>query len=189
MFITVLTIRQAKGCSMNRPVKFSEAEVQAAKQVVAGKVNEHVLGALAVVLAAVGNIPFDQIAELLGRSRTATWRLRQEFRRAAAGVPPARHPGSGGRHQQLLSVDQERDFLQPWIEAAGLGVKLRVPAIQRALQDHVGRPVGMTTTYQLLKRNGLGKDQVEALEAAAHFRPARDVIFGRSDAPSMGGAP
>lgn len=174
---------------MARSVKISEDEVRAAKQVIAqNRGREVLIGALTVVMASVTKTPFDKICAVLGRGRATTWRLRQEFRRAAAGVPPARHPGSGGRHQQLLSADQERDFLQPWIEAAGLGVKVRGPVIRRALQDHVGRPVGMTTAYRLLKRNGLGKDQMEALEAAAHFKPAQDAIMGRSGAPPMRGA-
>ena len=166
--------------TMARPIKISESDIKAAKQTIAGKGNEKILGAMIMVLAAVGKIQFDQIAELLGRSRAATWRLRQEFLRAAGGGPDVRHPGSGGRHRQLLSKAEETALVGSWFDLTDLVGKPKGCRIRRDLERRLGRKVGASTAYALLKRNNAS---AEAAETYALCNAPYKAVFGTPLSP------
>lgn len=169
-------IRQCKRVEiMARPIKISEADIQAANQILAGKDNEKILGALSVLLATVGKIPFDQVAELLGRSRAAMWRLRQEFLRTAGGGPEVRHPGSGGRHRCLLSKAEETALVGSWFDLTALVGKPKGCRIRRDLERRLGRKIGASTAYAFLKRNNAS---AEAAETYALCGAPYEAVFG-----------
>jgi len=63
----------------------------------------------------------------------------------------------GGRRRALMTQEQERDFLAPWIELARKGQVLVLSPIRAALAQHLGRPVAVTVVYRLLARHGWRK--------------------------------
>ncbi len=146
---------------MSRPVEFTGTEIADAKKVIAEtKGCERLMEALAVMITAVAGASVDQVGEILGRSRVTVSRMRKRFRQAAcdgAENMPAR--GSGGRRRELLSIEEEKAFLKPWIEAAKAGGIIVVPPIHRALEERMGRKVATATTYNLLARHGWRKVQ------------------------------
>jgi hypothetical protein len=56
-----------------------------------------------------------------------------------------------------LSLEEEKEFLAPWIEKAVTGGVLVVPPIHLAFQERVGHEVPKSTIYRLLARHGWRK--------------------------------
>jgi len=65
--------------------------------------------------------------------------------------------GRGGRHRQNLSIEQERQLLQPFFEPAAGGEILDVGRVHGAYEKLVGRDVSKSTVYRLLARHGWRK--------------------------------
>ncbi len=146
---------------MSRPVEFSQEEIAASEKVInQAKGNEQLLEALTVKISAVAGCTVEQVAEMLGISKVTVSRMRKRFResvKTADSTVPRK--GRGGRRRELLSPEDEKEFLQPWIEKAKQGGVLGVPPIHRALEKRVGREVATATTYNMLARHGWRKVQ------------------------------
>ncbi len=146
---------------MSRPVEFSQEEVAASEKVInQAKGNEQLLEALTVKISAVAGCTVEQVAEMLGISKVTVSRMRKRFResvKTADSTVPRKD--RGGRRRELLSPEDEKEFLQPWIEKAKRGGVLGVPPIHRALEKRVGRKVATATTYNMLARHGWRKVQ------------------------------
>jgi transposase len=56
-----------------------------------------------------------------------------------------------------MSVEQEREFLEPWAESAADGGMLIVAPLRAALAQQLGRPVTHSVIYRLLARHGWRK--------------------------------
>jgi Winged helix-turn helix len=56
-----------------------------------------------------------------------------------------------------MTVEQEREFLTPFIEQAQNGGVLVVGQIKAALDKRLGRAVGLSSTYNLLHRHNWRK--------------------------------
>ncbi len=56
-----------------------------------------------------------------------------------------------------MSVEQEREFLEPWAESAADGGMLIVAPLRAALAQQLGRPVTHSVVYRLLARHGWRK--------------------------------
>jgi len=65
--------------------------------------------------------------------------------------------GRGGRRRQNLSVDEERKFLDRFLEKARRGGVLVVGEVQAAYEAAVGRAVPKSTVYRMLARHGWRK--------------------------------
>lgn len=63
----------------------------------------------------------------------------------------------GGRHRELLSPDEEKAFLAPWLEQAKDGGVIVVPPIHAAYEERVGKKVPPSTVYRMLARHGWRK--------------------------------
>jgi len=63
----------------------------------------------------------------------------------------------GGRRRALLSPEQERAFLAPWVEASKAGGVLVVSPMRAALAQQLGQPVAASVVYRLLARHGWRK--------------------------------
>lgn len=62
-------------------------------------------------------------------------------------------PGKGGRRREYLTLDEERDFLQPFFEQATQGEIPTAAQIKQAFEQKVGQEVHKTTIYRLLERH------------------------------------
>ena len=68
-----------------------------------------------------------------------------------AGSPDA--PTAGGRKRQNMSVQEEREFLAPFLASAATGGVLVVGQIKAALDRRLGRKVALASAYNLLHRH------------------------------------
>lgn len=146
---------------MSRPVEFSREEIALSEKVInETKGNDRLFEALTVKISAVAGCTVEEVAEILGISKVTVSRMRKRFRESlkTAGSAVARK-GRGGRRHELLSPEEEKEFLQPWIEKAKEGGVIGVPPIHRALEKRVGREVATATTYNMLARHGWRKVQ------------------------------
>ena len=62
-------------------------------------------------------------------------------------------PTPGGRKRQNMSVQQEREFLAPFLASAAVGGVLVVGQIKAALDQQLGRDVALASVYNLLHRH------------------------------------
>ena len=63
----------------------------------------------------------------------------------------------GGRRHESLSEDEEKVFLEPFVERAKGETLVTGQEIRRAYEERIGRPVAASTVYRLLARHGWRK--------------------------------
>lgn len=141
---------------MARPAKGKEAVGQAKQAIAAAKTAEELRAAQALVLPLEYGLSLEQTAEAIGMSVRWTCTLRNRFARVMRGeeAPKAKR---GGRKRQNLTLEQERQFLIPFQDAARGGGVLVVSSIHQALEGRLGRKVALSSVYNLLHRHGWRK--------------------------------
>lgn len=110
----------------------------------------------AVLLPALFGATLAQTAHVLGVGRATVARLQAVFRKHGSAVPPAAR-NWGGRRQSLLTLEEERAFLKPWLARAATGNLVVVSPIRAALAQRLGQPVKPSVVYRLLARHGWRK--------------------------------
>jgi transposase len=98
----------------------------------------------------------EQIASILGVSRATVPRMQKTFLTQFGGATPAPPRNWGGRRRQLMSSEEEKAFLQPWLDQAASGGMVVSP-IHAALAQHLKKPVAASVVYKLLARHGWRK--------------------------------
>jgi transposase len=98
-----------------------------------------------------------------------------------AGVAAIETPGKGGRRRQYLTLQQERAFLQPFLERAARGEHTTAVEIQLAFEAVIGHHVNKSTLYRLLARHGLQ----HLTGAAARRTPAQADQSGGEEVSSL----
>jgi transposase len=112
--------------------------------------------AQAVLLPALMGATLEQTACALGVGRATVGRYQQKVRTRLSH--PAKLPAEwGGRRRAAMSIEQEREFLLPWAEAASNGNMLVVAPLRAALAQKLGRKVAHSVVYRLLARHGWRK--------------------------------
>jgi transposase len=110
----------------------------------------------AVILPALLGATLEQTAVALGVGRATVARLQVAFRKQSQA--PSNAPRNwGGRRQSLLTLEEEREFLAPWIEQAKAGSMVVVSPIRAALAQKLKQPVKPSVVYRLLARHGWRK--------------------------------
>ena len=97
----------------------------------------------------------DQVATALGWQPTSVRRLQALYLKEGDQV--LRAVGRGGRRNQNLTVEQERQLLTEFstqVQEAGI---LEVSQIKRAYEEMIGHPVPKSTVYRMLARHGWRK--------------------------------
>ena len=61
--------------------------------------------------------------------------------------------GTGGRYRENLSIEQEREFLTPYLDSAKAGQILQISRIHQDYEQKLGRPAGKSTIYEMLHRH------------------------------------
>jgi transposase len=89
---------------------------------------------------------------IIGRSRATVVRLRKKFRELCAGQE-SQERNWGGRRYGHMTIEQEHQFLSPFLDQAANGGILIVSEIKRALEALVGRKIAKTTIYRMLDRH------------------------------------
>jgi transposase len=99
----------------------------------------------------------DITAEVLGLSRDRVCVLRRQFGELAKSSQVTLRERRGGRRRELMSTEEEKTFLDPWVAQAEIGGVLVVSPIHLALEERVGHKVPKSTVYRLLARHGWRK--------------------------------
>ena len=141
---------------MSRPKTINQKLVQKAQTIVIQTTDLHELReAQSILLPALQGTTLEQTASLLGVSRASVHRLQTRFREKCRGRFVAK--SHGGRRRVLMSLEDERAFLEPWAEQAKDGGVLVVSVMRADLSQRLGRPVAASVLYRLLARHGWRK--------------------------------
>ena len=143
---------------MSRPRRIDQRLVVRAQAALAQATDVNELrAAQAVLLPAVAHTTLEQTAALLGVGRASVPRLQRRFRE---GLEPGRSPHTrwGGRRRALMTQEEEKAFLAPWVEQARSAGMLVVSPLRAAFAEKLGRrKVAPSVVYRLLARNGWRK--------------------------------
>lgn len=144
---------------MSPKTDFDSAAVEAALQAAANATTlEQLRRAQAVLLPALLGATIELTAKALGVAHATVSRLRQACAIAASGKPEenVKTPW-GGRRNAWMSLEEEAEFLKPWLAQAASGQILVVAPIRAALAQRLGQPVKASVVYRLLARHGWRK--------------------------------
>lgn len=138
---------------MSRPTSGDQKILLKAREAIAtAQTVEQLRQAQAVVLPLDYGMSLADTAKLIGVSVGWACQLRRRFMRGqvagAAGAPKV-----GGRNRQNMSLEEEREFLAPFLESAAAGGLLVVGQIKAALDRRLGRTVALASAYNLLHRH------------------------------------
>jgi hypothetical protein len=138
---------------MSRPASGDEQILMNARQAIASaQTLEQLRQAQAVVLPLDYGMSLADTAQVIGVSRGWACQLRRRFIHGQkAGAPDA--PTAGGRKHQNMSLQEEREFLAPFLQFAAGGGVLVVGQIKAALDKCLGRAVALASVYNLLHRH------------------------------------
>jgi transposase len=143
--------------AMARPVTGDAQAIEHAQiAVTQASTAEQLRQAQAVLLPLLHGLSLEQTAAVTGISVGWVCQLRRRF---IAGdlVGVADAPTPGGRKRENMTVSQEREFLAPFIDKAQGGGILVVGQIKAALDERLGRPVALSSAYNLLHRHNWRK--------------------------------
>jgi transposase len=117
---------------------------------------EQLRQAQAVVLPLAYGLSLEQTAKAIGYSVTWTCRLRNRFL-AGEVVGDGQRPSRGGRRNQHMTEEQEREVLTPFLDRARHGGILVVGQIKAELEATLGHAMALPAVYNLLHRHGWRK--------------------------------
>ena len=142
---------------MARPFTGDEETIEIA-QIAIGQATtlDELRQAQAVLLPLLYGLSLEQTAQVIGVSPGWACQLRRRFI-AGRFVGAAGAPAAGGRRRQNMTIEQECEFLAPFIEQARNGGILVVGQIKAALDKRLGRTVALSSTYSLLQRHNWRK--------------------------------
>lgn len=110
--------------------------------------------AQAVLFPLLFGLTIKQTAERIGLSLGWTSRLRSAFIKSSG---TAKIDGRGGRNRQLMSKEEEANFLDTFVEKASRGGVIVVAEIRTALESHLNKTIALASVYNILHRNGWRK--------------------------------
>ena len=142
---------------MARPRLVDARVVEHAKALASkAQTTEELRRAQAVLLPALLDATLEQTAMVLGVGRATVARYQAKVGRRLTH-PAELEPEWGGRRRAALSLEEEREFLQPWAELAAEGGMLVVAPLRAALAQKLGRAVTHSVVYRMLARHGWRK--------------------------------
>jgi transposase len=99
--------------------------------------------------------PAEEIALHCGVAKDTVHKLISQYNRF--GKTAIETPGKGGRKRAYSTLEQEKQFLEPFVERAKTGEIATCAEIHLAYEAHIGRKVDESTIYRLLERHGWRK--------------------------------
>ncbi len=159
---------------MSRPASGDDEVLKNARAaVVAAETPEQLRQAQAVVLPLDYGLSLEDTAQVMGVSRGWVCQLRRRF---IQGQLVAGAGAAGGRQRQNMSLQDEREFLAPFLAHSASGGRLVVSELKVALEQRLGRTVAQASVYNLLHRHGwnklAGEQRQPTGQAQRNNRPA-----------------
>ena len=110
---------------------------------------------LIIYNALVDPRPAEEIARHCGVKTSTVQQLISRYNRF--GIIAVETKGKGGRRREYLTVEEEKQFLEPFLARAQAGEIATIAEIQGAFETWVGHEVDDSTIYRLLQRHGWRK--------------------------------
>jgi transposase len=167
---------------MAKAKKLTEEAVNYARQQVQTSGDAQAMRkALAVLLPAEIGITQSQTADLLGIGVATVKRYQGEMYRRAQGDDYAPRQW-GGRHNETVSLEIEKSFLDSWCERAAQGEAVYVKRMREDLQRRVGRRIPLHTMYRILALHGWRKVAPDTKHPKGD--PVAQEAFKKTSAPN-----
>lgn len=113
--------------------------------------------AQAIVLPLELGLSLEQTAMVIGRSVGATCSMRTRFSRLLAGEQKPARSRRELRNRAKASLEQEAQILEEVLEQAATGGVVIVPPLKPLVEAKLGKPLALSTLYQMLARHGWRK--------------------------------
>ena len=142
---------------MARPAQLTEDMEQAALQLVQkAQTTRELRTGLSILIPKRCGVANAVTSQILGVGVATVVRMQRQIRDQVTGTTKVKGKW-GGRRRQLLTFEEEKAFLEPWVIKAATGGVLVVPPIHAALEERLGRKIPPSTVYRLLARHGWRK--------------------------------
>ena len=137
--------------AMSRPASGDDEVLRSAREaIVSAQTVQQLRQAQSVMLPLDYGLSLADTAEVVGVSPGWACQLSRRFMRGQlAGAPGA--PTAGGRKRQNMGLQEEREFLAPFLEQAASGGVLVVGQVKAAPDKRLGREVALASAYNLLQ--------------------------------------
>jgi transposase len=141
---------------MSRPASGKEVLAKAQEVVANARTVEELRQAQSVILPLKFGFSMEEVASVTGISKGWACQLRTRFIRSG-GKSSVAERKRGGRRRENMDKGEEAAFLAPFFDKAAQGGILVAGEIKRALDDHLGRKVPLSSVYNLLHRHNWRK--------------------------------
>lgn len=142
---------------MARKAKFTDEIFQIAKQITTeAQTAKDLRVGLSVIIPKICKVNNSETASILGVGIASVVRMQKQIRDQVNGKEQIDKKW-GGRRNEIMTIEQEKEFLEPWIAKAETGGVLIVPPIQAALEEKIGKKVSPSTVYRMPARHGWRK--------------------------------
>jgi len=141
---------------MARPASGKDVLVTAKQAVTKARTAEELRQAQAVILPLEYGLSMDQVADVLGISKSWACKLRMRFIQSGGRQEKPKR-NRGGRRRENMSKEEEVAFLTPFFDKAAHGGILIVSEIKQSLDVRLGRTTALASTYNLLHRHSWRK--------------------------------
>jgi len=133
-------------------------QLEAAKALLKkAKTAEELRAAQAIVLPLVLGLSMEQTSLAIGRSVGVTCTMRTRFGRTLRGEKQATRSKRELRNRAKASLAQEAQILDEVLRDAATGGVVIVPPLKPAIETKLGKPLALSTLYQMLSRHGWRK--------------------------------
>lgn len=118
---------------------------------------EELRAAQAIVLPLVLGLSLEDTAVAIGRSVSATCTMRTRFGRVLGGEKKAGRSKRELRNRAKASLEREGQILEEVLAEAATGGVVIVPPLKPLVEAKLGKPLALSTLYQMLSRHGWRK--------------------------------
>ena len=118
---------------------------------------EELRAAQAIVLPLVLGLSLEDTAVAIGRSVSATCTMRTGFGRVLGGEKKAGRSKRELRNRAKASLEREGQILEEVLAEAATGGVVIVPPLKPLVEAKLGKPLALSTLYQMLSRHGWRK--------------------------------
>lgn len=156
---------------MSRTAKFEPAIIESAQKLLrTAQTIREMRTAQAILLPAIFGLTREQTAAAIGLSVSRVGGMQGEARN-----PNPQAGGShGGRRRQMMTIEEEKRFLRPWVERAASAGMVIVPPLHEALEERLGRKVHHSQVYRMLARHGWRKLSPDSVHPKADMAKQED---------------
>jgi transposase len=106
---------------------------------------------LCVWLRVEDRMPTEEIARAVGWHADTVRLIQRGF--IASGVQVFSVKGKGGRHHQLMPLDEEKEFLEGFLAKAEGASMLVANEVKAGLERKLGHKVSKATVYRIMRRH------------------------------------